>query len=166
LDTIFDRVLDNITKFLSCTATACMILIVVFNVFSRTIFSKSLLFAEELGYMFFIYSVFFGVCVVYKRMGLITIDIVVDKLPPLVNRIVLTFTFVLLFVVNLILLWFSWNLTIGSWTRTTPSLGIPYFFNYLSPTLAFLILAYYSLRFFMMEIKGEKIEELPMELKS
>ena len=166
MDNFLDKVLDNISKYISCTAFAAMVIVVVLNVFTRGVLSKSLLFAEELSYIFFIYSVFFGVCVLYKRMGLIAIDIVVDRLPELIKRFVSSITFALLFVVNLVLLWFSWGLAINSWARTTPSLGIPYFFNYISPTIAFLILAYYSLRFFIKQIKGEEIEEIPLEQKS
>ncbi|MCM3759897.1 TRAP transporter small permease [Alkalihalobacillus oceani] len=161
-----DRFFDKASIYISCTAFACMVLVVVVNVFMRAVLSKSLLFTEELSFMFFIYSVFFGVCVLYRRMGLIAIDIVVDKLPELLKKSVTLFTFLLLFVVNLVLLWFSWELSINSWNRVTPSLGIPYFYNYLSPTLAFLILAYYSIRFFIKEMKGEAIEEVPIEQQS
>jgi len=166
LDNIIDNFFDNLSKYISCIAFAGMVIIVIVNVFSRSVLSKSLLFAEELSYIFFIYSVFFGICVLYKRMGLISIDIIVDRLPEAIKRIVVSITFALLFVINIILLWFSWELSINSWARTTPSLGIPYFFNYLSPTIAFFILAYYSIRFFIKQIKGEQIEETPLEEKS
>lgn len=166
LNNFLDRLLDNISKYISITAFAGMIIVVVINVFTRAAFSKSLLFAEELSYLFFIYSVYFGVCVLYKRMGLISVDIVVNKLSPFTKRIIMSITFGLLLVVNVILLTFSWEMAIQSWERITPSLGIPYFYNYLSPTIAFFILAYYSLRFLIKEIKGEKVEEMPIEQQS
>lgn len=166
MDNLLDRILDKTSIYASCIAFAGMVVVVVINVFTRAILSQSLLFAEELSYIFFIYSVFFGVCVLYKRMGLIAIDMIVNKLPELVNRIVISISFALLLIANVVLLWFSWELATNSWNRTTPSLGIPYFYSYLSPALAFLILAYYSFRFLIKEMRGENIEEVPMEQKS
>jgi TRAP-type C4-dicarboxylate transport system permease small subunit len=151
----FGNFLMKLIDMISGVAFVLMTIMIDINVFSRFLLGKSFLFMEEIGYLCLVWAVFFGVCSLFRRMGLIAIDIVVDKMPKIPQRIVKSITFTLLFVTNIILVWYSWNFAIEAWVRRTPFLGIPYFYMYIPTTLAFAVIALYSAYFLTREIRGK-----------
>ena len=157
------KYLDKFEEIVSCTAFSVMVLAIVFNVFLRYLTNKSLKGAEEISYLGFTWAVFFGICSLYKNNALIAIGVVVDRLAVKSKRRVHIFTFALVTISNVIMIYYSATLAVQAWDRPTSSLRIPYFFMDIPATIAFIILTYYSLRFLIMAFKGKTIEEANLE---
>lgn len=73
--------LYKVECFISGAAFVVMVGVIAFNVFCRFITRSSYAWAEEIAYLGFNWAVFFGICVVYRNQGLISIDVLVDRLP-------------------------------------------------------------------------------------
>lgn len=158
--------LDKFTNIVSCIGFAIMFFVVCGNVFSRYVLGKSFSWAEEISYFCFVWSVFMGVCILYKKQALISIDVLVNRLSAKGKRMVHILTFALMSVVNLTLAVYSWKLANGAWIRPTASLRIPYFYMDMAATVGFCILLFYSLYFLVMSIKNEEINETLLEERS
>ena len=165
----WDRLNDKIDKL--CIAIACVAFvgIVVFicgNVLCRFILSKSLNWAEEVAYLCFNWVVFFGVVVIYRHQGLISIDLLVDRLPPKSKRGVLIFGYLLVVLINIGLIVWGTQFSIVAWARKSPSLQIPYFFYDISIPLAAIFLLMYSMKFLIRAIMGENVDAAALEDRS
>lgn len=140
-----------------------MVGVIIINVLARFAFQKSFAWAEEIAYMAFNWAVYFGICVVYRNQGLISIDALVDRLPQGVQRIVQVFTFGLVGVANIALVVWGMQLALQSFSRKTPMLQIPYFFINISIPLACLILMMYSFDNMIKVIRGKNVESAALE---
>lgn len=162
----FNKKLDQITRIIAGIAFAGMIVLTTGNVFARFIFSKSFAWSEELTYLCFNWTVFFGICSIYKKQGLISIDSLVIRLSPEMQRIAAILSFGFVAVLNVALTVWGWQLTIGAWQRKTAMLGIPYTFVDICLPLAMMIMCYYSVLYMIKEIKGETVEQASLENRS
>lgn len=162
----FNKKLDQITRFIAGISFSAMIIITSVNVFSRFIFSKSFAWSEELTYLFFNWTVFFGICGVYKRQGLISIDSLVKKLSQRGQRIAAILSFGFVAALNVALTIWGWQLTIGGWARKTANLKIPYTFVDICLPIAMMIMCYYSVAYMIKEIKGQTVEQASLENRS
>ena len=141
------KFITHFNEIISSIAFTIMLLVVSINVISRYMFGHSFSFTEEIAFIGFTYTVFFGSCILFKTKSHVAIDILVDKLPEKLQHITVILTYVLLFVANLYFLYLSTYLSIEAWVRTTASLRIPYTFVDLAATYAFAVMGYYSLKF-------------------
>lgn len=145
---------NKIIEYICIGAFAIMVSVTVVNVLARFIFSRSFSSAEEIAYLCFNWSVFFGACILYKNMGLISIDIVVDRLNAGAQRIVKIFMFIVIALADIVVFYLCCKLSIEAWVRPTPALRLPYTFIDLAPTIAFAIMAYDSVRFLIKTLKN------------
>ena len=159
-----DTAVSKFTAFVGGATFVAMILIIVANVFARLIFMKSFAWAEEIAYLLLNWSVFMGVCHLYKTNALVAIDVLFMVLPKAGKRIVNLVIFALMFVLNIGLIFWSWDLAMATFSgRITPILKIPYFWYYIVVTIAAVILAVYSVGFIVKILKGEEIEEVALQ---
>ncbi|HHX36884.1 MAG TPA: TRAP transporter small permease [Clostridiaceae bacterium] len=159
----FREILAKIEFYVSASGFLLMILMVSVNVFARYIFNKSFSFTEELAYLGFSYSVFFGACILYRKHAMISIDIIVDRLPKKAKNIVNTITFFLLAIVCAVMIYYSTKLAIEGWVRPTAALRIPYTFVDLSAVFAFIIMTGYSIEFAIQSLRGKLEESAALE---
>lgn len=155
--------IKNFEELISSVAFTVMLMAVIINVFSRYFVGYSFSSSEEIAFLGFTYSVFFGLCILYKRNALITIDIIVDRLPHKARYIARIFNFALLTVANIYLIRLSTKLSIEAWVRPTAALRIPYSFIDMSATIAFIIMTYYSIRFLIDAVRGKETAEVSLE---
>lgn len=159
-----DAIVSKVTALIGGVTFVGMILIIVMNVFARFIFMKSFAWAEEIAYLLLNWSVFMGVCHLYKTNALVAIDILVNALPHAAKRVVNLIIFVMMFVLNIGLVIWSWTLAMATFTgRVTPILKIPYFWYYIAVTIAAVVLAAYSIGFIVKVLKNEEIEEAALQ---
>ncbi|MCQ5128438.1 TRAP transporter small permease [Butyricicoccus faecihominis] len=159
----FGDILYRLETIVAGTGFVVMVGVITVNVLARFLFSKSFAWAEEIAYLSFNWAVFFGICIVYRNQGLISIDALVSRLPEGVQRAVQAFTFALVGVANIGLIVWGIELSIQGLVRSTPILRIPYFWVDLSVPAAALILGGYSFYNMIKCLKGEKIEEAALE---
>lgn len=160
------KVLDIFEEGVSMLGFFLMFAVVTINVFSRYVLGRSFSWAEEVSYICFAWSVFMGVCILYKKQGLICIDILVNHMPEKIQKIVRIATFALISITNAMLVFYGFSLANGAWIRKSASLQVPYFFIDMAPTTAFTILLFYSIRFLILSVKGEEIDEKSLEERS
>jgi len=147
MGTNFARREEKAERVVSIAAFVIMVLMISINVFSRYILSKSFAFAEEIAYLGFNWSVFIGVCRMYRSKGLVAVDVFVDKLPAQVQKYVdLLINFVLT-ATNIAVAYYSIALAITGWSRRTAYLEIPYTFMYMPAAIAFVIMSITSIAF-------------------
>lgn len=92
---------------------------------------------EEISLVGFVWITFMGVGAVYKYNSHICIDFFVNALPKRLQDIVDIFVYVLLAVFNIYLISVAGELAISATEKTTPLLGISYFFIDLSVVVGF-----------------------------
>ncbi|WP_417720748.1 TRAP transporter small permease [Salipiger sp.] len=142
--TLSSRVAQKAELYVAGAAFVVMLGVIIVNVFSRYLFSKSVLSAEEVAYMGFTWSTFAAVAWLYRTRALIAVDVFFGLLPHAVQRIAATVVDVALVAANVWFCWLAWVLASGGWIRKTPVLEIPYFWINLAPLLAFGLMAIYS----------------------
>lgn len=162
----FIEKLDKVTLFIAGIAFAAMIAITSINVFARYTVSKSFAWAEELTYLCFNWAVFFGICNVYKNQGLISIDTLVRKLPEKIQQKFRIVTFAIVFVMDIALSVWGWQLTIGGWQRKTANLYIPYTFVDICLPISMMIMGFYSAVFIYKEIKGNAVKQQSLDKRA
>ena len=144
-------------------AFVVMVGVIVFNVIARYVMHSSFAWAEEISYLGFNWAVFFGICVVYRNQGLISIVVLVDHLPQKVQRVVQTLTFAVVGLANIALVIWGFQLAIQGMARTTASLAIPYFWMYIEIPIACLILMLYSFHNCYICLRGGEVEAAALE---
>ena len=144
-------------------AFVVMVGVIVFNVIARYVMHSSFAWAEEISYLGFNWAVFFGICVVYRNQGLISIDVLVDHLPQKVQRVVQTLTFAVVGLANIALVIWGFQLAIQGMARTTASLAIPYFWMYIEIPIACLILMLCSFHNCYICLRGGEVEAAALE---
>ena len=151
--------LKNFEKIIGAFAFVVMLLMVVVNVIARYFFGHSFNFTEEIAYIGFTYCVFFGVCVLFKKEALISIDILVERLPFVPRRILNIVNYSILTILNLTLTILSTKLSTAAWVRPTASLRLPYTFIDISAAIAFFILTIHSLLFVIHFIRVKEVHK-------
>jgi TRAP-type C4-dicarboxylate transport system permease small subunit len=111
----FDRVFRGV-EILMAVFLATMVLLMFLNVILRFIFSTGFVWSEEITRLCFIYLVYFGTVAAYRDNQHLGVDTLIDKVPPLVQKILYT-------VVQLIIIWVMWLLAQGSWDLAVQNLN-------------------------------------------
>ncbi|MBL1405378.1 MAG: hypothetical protein COC17_03140 [Hyphomicrobiales bacterium] len=142
-------------------AFVIMLGVIVLNVFLRYLFSTSVLSAEELAYVGFIWSTFAAVAWLYRTKALIAVDVIFTILPKALQRPLSMVVNFALIGANLWFCWLSWVLASGGWIRKTPVLDIPYFWINLAPFLAFALMAVYSAMHFAQGLRHSTAPDSP-----
>lgn len=163
---LFKRFIDDWEMYIASVGFVVMCLAIIVNVFSRFVLSKSFAWAEEVSYLGFAYTVFFGVCTLFKNQSMIAIDVIVDRLPKTARRIVHIINFIILAVGNAVLTYYSFILTVQAWVRPTAALRIPYTFMDLPALVGFFVMFLYSLRFLYWSIIGKEYAEASVESRA
>lgn len=149
-------VLSNIPEIISGTAFIVMITVVALNVLLRYIFSTSLLWGEEVAALGFVWSIFLGAAVCYKRRNLISIDMLVTALPGSIRRNLQLVLYVFMVIVNLVLCYLSLQFSISAWAKVSLSLRIPYTFFDAGTFVGFAFMSGYAVRDLVWEIRGKQ----------
>ncbi|GHT00015.1 hypothetical protein AGMMS50276_24810 [Synergistales bacterium] len=150
-------------EIISGVAFVIMVGITVCNVLSRYFWGYSFIFAEEVAYISFAYTVSFGVTILFKHNAMIAIEVLVNCLPRKAQKVVRIFDYALLLIVNLILLRIGVEFAIKAWVRPMTALRIPYTFIDSAPVIAFGLMAFYSARFLILILLGEEIQDVTLE---
>ncbi len=153
-----------LTKAIAASSGLCFILViglVVANVFCRFFLGTSLVWSEETAYLFLNWAVFLGVCLLYRKNGLVAIDVLVNSLPIVAKKIANLIAYAMLTVINAGLVKWSYDLSMEALTggRSSTMLKIPYFYYYIAVTVASVILTGYSIMFIFKVLKNESIDE-------
>ncbi len=117
---------NSIEELMSGFFLSITVCVVVLNVFLRKIFGFSLFWAEEVSTACFIWSVFIGASAAYKRHMHIGIEMILQKLPPLLQKNMAIFIDCIMLTLNAYIAFLSYQFMQSSGTKTTPVLEISY----------------------------------------
>jgi TRAP-type C4-dicarboxylate transport system permease small subunit len=158
-----EKIISKIEVGVAGAAFCVMVLMVAINVITRYIFGFSFPFSEEIAYLGFTYTTFFGICIVYKNKAMVTIDIVVNHLPDCIKYIFEIFIYTLLTVVNVLMIFYSLRLAISAYTKVTPYLRLSYTYIDIAAVMSFMLLTIYSVKFLFEAVKGQVKEDAFLE---
>lgn len=153
----------SIEPVVSSIAFTIMLTVISANVILRFTTGSSLVFTEEIAYLSFGYSIFFGVSMLFRIRGMIAVDLLVDALPPRLQHLANIVCYMILVVVNGYAAYLAYKLAAGSWVRKTAFLEIPYFYVNLAPTIAFALMTVYSLWFLVLLFRHESLPSVALE---
>jgi TRAP-type C4-dicarboxylate transport system permease small subunit len=134
-------------EFICCLSLLVVLVLVFCNVVSRWFFGKSLIITDSVAAMGFLYSIFFGVSVCYKRKMHIAIDVVINLFPPMIKRYIEKIIAVFMLMVNIFLAVFSLRFSISAMTKMNQVIpGLSFFWIDISMFIAFSLCSLYAIR--------------------
>jgi TRAP-type transport system small permease protein len=123
--------------------------IIIINVLTRGIFSRSIIWAEEISFFFFGWAVFWGASSGYKRKMHIGVDMLVRALPHKSKKIMIICVDFLLLLLNLYFTKLGFTFAISAYVKVTDILSIPYTYVDICAPLSFLMISVYSAIFLL-----------------
>ncbi len=86
---LFDKVLDKIEEFILSASVIIMSLVLIGNVFARSIFNSSWTFAEEVGQFLVIIMTFMGISYAAKKARHISMSAIFDLVPDKIKKLMI-----------------------------------------------------------------------------
>lgn len=137
---------------------AMVTVLVSINVFLRFTVGKSLVFTEELSYVFFNWFVLIGVCNIFRTRGLVAVDALVGLMPKTLAWADEILVDVLVLATNVVLTYLSVQLSITGFSRKTPALMLPYTVMYIPAVISFFTMSISSVSLLIGDLKSRKGE--------
>lgn len=135
--------LDRLLVFASLTALLAMIVIIIYQVFSRQLFQTTPSWAEELSLLLFVWTSFLGVAYGFKQKLHIGVSFLVDAFPEKLQDACDIFAKILILLFGFILLYYGWKFTLLMGGSTMAGTGLPSSALYAClPVAGFYILLY------------------------
>lgn len=116
--------LDRLLVGVSLTALLVMILIIIFQVFSRQLFQYTPSWSEELSIMLFVWTSFLGIAYGFKARLHIGVSFLVDLFPSKVQDALDLFAKVLILIFGAVLVYYGTRFTILMGSSTLPGTGL------------------------------------------
>ena len=139
------KVFDKLLEILGTACLAIMTVLVVYQVVTRYVFNRPSGFSEITAQYLFVWMIMFGSAYVYGSKEHLTIDILKDKFPPLVNMIVEIFTNVCLFAfIYIVCVRGGFKYTIGQKIQIDPTIHISMAVLYASVPFTGIITLFYA----------------------
>lgn len=124
--------------------TGVMTLLVFGDVVLRYAFNSPIGWSDELALLFFTWLVFLGGAVGLSRRAHISIDTLVQLLPPALRRVIAAISDLLILIILVVLIYYGILLCAMTVRVPTPSLGVPVALVYAAaPVGAFLMLLHH-----------------------
>lgn len=133
--------------------------LVVVNIVMRYIFNSGIVWSEEVATGCFVWSVFIGAVAVFKHRGHVGVDLVVKRLPVVLQKVVMTLMDVVLVLLNGYMSYLSMLYIEASQTKMTPVLGISSVYISSSVLIAFVMMTIYSIKFVYEDLRDKKEDE-------
>lgn len=153
--------LDRLLVFLSLMALLAMILIIIYQVFSRQLFRVTPRWSEELAILLFVWVSFLGIAYGFKEKLHIGVTFIVDLFPTKVQTIIDLFSKVLILLFGVVLVYYGWQFTALMGGSTMAGTGFPSSVLYASlPVTGFFVLLYGVELLFVKGLHKEYNEEI------
>ncbi|MDJ0992632.1 MAG: TRAP transporter small permease [Dinoroseobacter sp.] len=149
------NIVKNLEEIIASVAISFTVVLVIINVFLRYGFGFTLPWVQELSVICFIWAVYLGVSSCYKHNLHMGVDVILAILP---NSALVPFKLlvsVFLLALNVLLSYLSVQYTMLS-NKTTPVMGISYFWVNIVLVLCFGLMALHTIRLIMSDIKKLK----------
>jgi TRAP-type C4-dicarboxylate transport system permease small subunit len=152
---IFNKFFSNFEEILSAVFLCFMIGLVIVNVFLRYLFNYSIFWAEEVSTICFVWAVFLGASAVYKHRMDVGIDVLVTKMPPVVQRFIRAAVDLILLLINGYIFYMSIIFTRIAFGKPTAVLGISSAIYNSALIVGFGLITFHTLRFMIRDLTAE-----------
>ena len=161
------KVLKNLDAYIAGAMMIVTIVLVIVNVITRKLFNYIIIWSEEIATSFFVYSVFFcliwtgfiGAAYAYRKHQHVGVDLLVERLPAGVRRVVHLITNALLVIINGYITVLSVQFIQSSWIKRMPITKLPSSAVSTALVIGFGLMTIYSLVIFIKDLKsGNKLD--------
>lgn len=121
----FKHVIDRILLIASLLLLVVMVFIIIYQVFSRELFSVTPAWSEELSRLLFVWVSFFGIAYGFKEKLHIGVGAVVNKFPDKVQDVFDYIAKIIVIGFGIIMMYYGWRFMMLMGYSTMPALGVP-----------------------------------------
>lgn len=145
---------SNLEEIVAACFLIATVVLVVINVFLRYVMNTGIVWSEEVATGCFVWTVFIGAAACYKRKGHVGVDILVNMMPPTVQKVVNLVVDAILLVLNSYISYLTVLYIQTSYTKTTPVTNVSSAYISGSILVAFVLMSIYSLVFIYKDIRN------------
>lgn len=158
------ELVDRLIVGLSMTALLAMILIIIFQVFSRQFFQYTPSWAEELSIILFVWTSFLGIAYGFKARLHIGVSFLVDLFPTKVQDAMDFFAKILILIFGGVLTYYGWKFTVLMGGSTLAGTGLQTSYLYAAiPVTGVFVLIYGVELLFSKGLHQEYHDEIDVE---
>ena len=139
------KCMTSFEEWLTMPLMALAIVLTVINVIARYIFKMAIPWSQEVVGIAWTWTCMLGISWCFRRSRHAGVDFLIMKVKPSIRRWIQLFTYVILFVAMVFLLYMSFIITKNSGTKVTNYFQLPYSVKYISAVIAFFNMTVYSL---------------------
>jgi TRAP-type transport system small permease protein len=136
----FVGILRNLEEICAGACLVAVIAITAYNVINRYLLQQSAAWAPEIAGFIFTWVVFLGVSAAAKRGMHVSVRVLVDRLPPRWQAMLSTGVDVVLAAFFAYGAWLALKITVSSYARVSPVMGLPYSYVYASVVVCFALM--------------------------
>jgi TRAP-type C4-dicarboxylate transport system permease small subunit len=133
----FFGILRNLEEICAGACLVGVIAITVYNIVNRYLLQQSAAWAPELAGFIFTWVVFLGVSAAAKRGMHVSVRVLVDRFPPRWQAVFNTAVEVVLVAFFAYGVWLALKITVSSYARISPVMGLSYSYVYASVVVSF-----------------------------
>lgn len=146
-----------IEEFIAGFALLSTSICIIINVFVRYVSRSALVWAEEFAVICFVWTVFIGSSVCYKKKMHIGIDIFIQSIPQKYSMYIVLAVDIFLVFINMFLTYLSTVFALSAYEKLTPILQWSYTVVDISAPIAFLFITIHSIRFVVQDFKKIRV---------
>lgn len=117
--------IEHAINFIIALCVSGMTILIFTNVILRYVFHSGITWAEEMSRFMFIWMVFLGSILVLKDESHIGMEILVRRVPEKIRRFLLMIGNIIILFISLVVLIGSWKMTLASIGGKAPATGLP-----------------------------------------
>jgi TRAP-type C4-dicarboxylate transport system permease small subunit len=129
--------------------------VVTLEVIMRYVFQRSIFIADELSRLCFVWAGFLATSLALRLGKHVSVQLVINRIPQAVRRLLILFTQVIILVFLLAVLISSLTILPHQWHQLTPTMGIQMFWFYLPISIGVALMIIQLLPFIEKTIRGE-----------
>ena len=157
----FLNAIEKVEKVILAASMAAMVVLMLYQVILRYVFSASNSWSEELVRYLFILDVMLAASIAVRRNSHLQIDVLINCFSPKLKRI-FTIAATLAGIVFLALLfWYSLDLCMTATSNVSPGLGIPMSIPYACVPLGAVLMILTSIEVILKPVEELRQEEVP-----
>lgn len=144
MDTI-KRGLDAVLRVVAVALFALLVVIVVWQVFTRQVLNTPSAWTEEAARYTFVWVGLFAIALVFSERGHVAVDFVVTRLSPVAQKVVAVFVqLCIIAFALLVLVYGGWRASRGAWGQSLSALPTQVGVMYLVMPITGLMIAFYG----------------------
>ncbi|QGH69501.1 TRAP transporter small permease [Pseudactinotalea sp. HY158] len=148
--------LDRTLYWITVVLFALLVLIVVWQVFSRQVLSSPATWTDEGARQTFVWLGLFASAFLFGERGHIAVEVIVRRFPPRTEQIIaIVVQLIVLAFALIVLVWGGWRASQNAWTQELSALPFTFGQMYLALPVSGLLMAFYSIFYLRGLVRGD-----------